>query len=70
MKRVKRDFQARPEMERQCLLADSWCDRCAKADLGMESPQEYEECGRVYVSGNCKVCGEEVRSEVIEEDAG
>lgn len=70
MKRIDRDFQARPEAERQGLLEDTWCDRCDKADLGMDSPQEYEEGGRIYVSGNCRVCGDEVRSEVIEEEAG
>jgi hypothetical protein len=52
------------------MLQNTWCDACGEADLGMNSPREYEEDGRVYVEGQCRKCGREGRSEVIEKSAG
>jgi hypothetical protein len=40
------------------------------ADLGMQSPREYEENGRIYVEGNCTACGRVVTSEVSEKVSG
>jgi hypothetical protein len=52
------------------MLQNTWCDTCGEADLGISSPREYEEKGRVYVEGQCRKCGQAVRSEVVEKDAG
>ncbi len=49
---------------------NTWCDRCNEADLGISSPQEYEENGKVYIEGTCQKCGETIRSEVTETGAG
>ena len=70
MTRINRDFQARPTAEREGLLEDTWCNSCGKADLGMDSPREYEENGRIYVEGMCRNCRCAVWSEIIEEDVG
>ncbi len=69
MNRIDRDFLERPEVERKWMLGNTWCDRCNKADLGMDSPREYEEHGRIYLEGNCKKCGHGIRSEVTERDS-
>jgi hypothetical protein len=37
------------------------------AFLGLTDPQEYSEDGRVFVQGKCKVCGNLVVSEILEE---
>jgi hypothetical protein len=66
MKRIPRDSSTRSEPEQQWILQNTWRDACDKADLGMSSPQEYEENGCVFVEGYCKVCGQRVRSEVHE----
>jgi len=46
-------------------LKESWCDRCDKADLGIINPKIYEEDGKEYIEGNCRVCGELQRSEIV-----
>ena len=66
MMRSHRNFLARSAVERQCIVQNTWCDACGEADLGMESPQEYEEDGKIYVEGVCSRCRRTVRSEVIE----
>jgi hypothetical protein len=66
MRRSERNFLAREGVEQKWILENTWCDTCSKADLGMTSPQEYEEDGRIYVEGNCRICGRQVRSEITE----
>ena len=66
--RTPRDFGANPPWLRQWYLKHTWCNTCNKADLGMIEPNEYEEDGRVYVEGDCEVCGERVFSEVVERE--
>lgn len=51
------------------MLNNTWCDACGEADLGMSSPQEYDEADRVYVEGHCRKCGQAVRSEITEKGA-
>lgn len=65
----QRDFAARSAEEREWMLNNTWCGACGKADLGMSSPQEYDEDGRVYVEGRCRKCGQAVRSEITEKGA-
>lgn len=66
MSRNQRDFSARSAEEREWMLNNTWCDACGEADLGMSSPQEYDEDGHVYVEGHCRKCGQAVRSEITE----
>lgn len=70
MTRTSRDFTARTEFEREWMQENTWCDRCNLADLGLSSPKEYEENGKIYIEGKCKKCGDSVRSEVTEPEAG
>lgn len=69
MARVERNFATRPPEEQASMLRNTWCGACGEADLGLRSPREYEECGRVYVEGQCKKCGQHIRSEILENDA-
>ena len=50
------------------MLKNTWCDVCGEADLGMHSPEEYEEDGRVFVAGKCNVCENPVASEIVVEN--
>lgn len=68
MTRIVRNFSARPTSEQEWMLENTWCDSCREADVGMDSPQEYEEQGKIYVEGSCRRCGARVRSEVNEVD--
>ena len=68
MARIERDFEKREESERLGILADSWCDECAEADLGMTDPVEYEEDGQIYVEGFCQTCGNRVVNLINEVD--
>ncbi|RLB46615.1 MAG: hypothetical protein DRI90_27190 [Deltaproteobacteria bacterium] len=70
MNRIDRAFDTRPDLEREWLQDNTWCDACGEADLGMTSPYEYEQDGRIYVEGQCRRCGRQVRSEVKVENAG
>ncbi len=70
MNRIDRDFAVRPELEREWMQENTWCDRCSLADLGINSPREYKENGKIYVEGECRKCGEPVRSEVTEPETG
>ena len=69
MSKCDRDFGSRPVSEREWLLSNSWCDRCRKADLGIDNPREYELDGTAYIEGECRRCRAVVRSGVIERDA-
>jgi len=66
MNRTPRDFNAREQLERQWLIENTWCDQCNAADLGIEEPSEYEENGRNFIEGVCRVCGKRIRSEIEE----
>jgi hypothetical protein len=59
-----RDFNIRPSDEREWLLQNTWCNFCEKADLGMEILTEYELNGKIYISGFCIACGNEIISEI------
>ena len=60
------DIGSLPEIERDIYLQESWCDKCGKADLGIVNPELYIESGQKYISGNCKVCGAQCVSTIIE----
>ncbi len=61
---VSREFKERQPQEREWLLQNTWCDHCKKADLGMERPTEFELNGKIYISGFCRLCGHEIKSEI------
>ncbi len=65
MARVDRDFLARPAWEQSWMVENTWCDVCGEADLGLDSPSEYADDGRVYVEGVCRRCGGAVCSEIV-----
>ncbi len=62
--RQKRNFFFRTEAERKWMLKNTWCNHCQKADLGMTSPEEYEEDGKIFIQGTCSKCGAQVVSEI------
>jgi uncharacterized RDD family membrane protein YckC len=62
-KRFK-NFYSRPEDEQEWLIQNTWCDRCQKADTGLENPTEFEQNGKLYISGFCNSCGRELISEI------
>jgi hypothetical protein len=65
---LPRQFNARTPEEQSWLQKNTWCERCARADLGMKEPFEYEEGNAIYVEGKCAVCGSAVRSSVESRD--
>lgn len=67
--RSPRKFTDRNPDEQRWLTENTWCDACCEADLGISSPAEYEEKGRVFVEGNCSRCGARISSEVIVREA-
>ena len=69
MSKIPLNFLARSDNERQWIMENTWCDECGEADLGMDSPQEYKDRGKIYVEGNCLRCGGVVRSEICEKDS-
>ncbi|BBB30069.1 hypothetical protein [Neptunomonas japonica] len=66
--KIKRDFFARDDDEQQAFLSQTWCDNCQAADLGMHTPLEYELDGTIFVEGSCNKCGEQVFTELTEDD--
>ena len=64
--KVKRVFYDRQPQDKEWLLQNTWCDFCEKADLGIERPTEFELNGKIYLSGFCLICGNEIKSEIIE----
>lgn len=60
------DLSTISEVEKDIYLNDSWCDKCNEADLGIVGAELYVENGRKYIRGNCKICGTECISEIIE----
>ena len=65
-KSMRRTFAERDDLDRDRLIADSWCDYCEKADLGLEEPCEYVINGTIFLEGRCVQCGHDVVS-IIEE---
>lgn len=63
----KKDFHLRPIFEQEWLIENTWCERCQKADIGIENPNEFEKNGKLYISGFCKSCGSELTSEINNE---
>lgn len=66
MARKQRDFSQRPADEQQDFLANTWCNECMEADLGMRDPDEFEEDGVIMIVGKCCRCGAEVTTELSE----
>jgi hypothetical protein len=64
--KINREFNERQSQDREWHLQNTWCDSCGKADLGMDRPSEYELNGKIYLSGFCKLCGHEIKTEIIE----
>jgi phage FluMu protein Com len=68
--RTARDFFARTSDEQRWLTKESWCDFCDKADLGIASPVEFEEGGKIYIEGKCPRCGTKVVTQIVEIEHG
>jgi hypothetical protein len=66
MTRKVREFTARPEIERNLIMENTWCDICQKVDIGFSEPVEFEENGIIFVEGKCRRCGKRVVSEVAQ----
>ena len=64
---IKKDFYLRPIDEQEWLIENTWCERCQKADIGIENPTEFKKNGKLYISGFCKSCGIELISEIKDE---
>ncbi|WP_293265829.1 hypothetical protein [Neptunomonas sp.] len=67
-KNKKRDFLLRDKEEQQAFLEQTWCDKCQEADLGMHTPLEYELDGTIYIEGTCSKCGEQVFTELTDDE--
>ncbi len=65
--RKQRKFYDRSEQDQAWFIQETWCEVCKKPDLGLTEPQEYEEDGKVFIEGKCKICGSRVVSEILEE---
>jgi hypothetical protein len=68
MERSKRDFFRRSDAEQQAFLAQTWCDTCQQADLGMRDPVEYAQGKTTQIEGKCVKCGERVVTELTHDD--
>ena len=66
MSRQPIDFNSFPAEEQSWYLEDSWCGNCNQPDLGILNPRAYVEGGKTYIAGDCKVCGSECVTEIIE----
>jgi hypothetical protein len=67
MARLMRNFYQRGSSERSWMIESTWCGTCRLHDLGLENPVEFEEEGRVYVEGHCRICGETTLAEVVDQ---
>ena len=68
MARIERNFSGRDVEEQRWIAENTWCDYCAKADLGLAEPVEYAEGGQIFVEGKCECCGQPVVSSISEQD--
>jgi len=50
--RIPRQFMARTPEEQSWLQKNTWCERCARPDLGMKERFEYEEDKTIYIEGS------------------
>ncbi|MEP4547874.1 MAG: hypothetical protein ABJ000_16955 [Saccharospirillum sp.] len=66
--RQLRDFYERDAEEQSAFLENTWCNHCQQVDLGMSDPVEYTLKGRLFIEGQCRVCGETVTTELVEDD--
>ena len=55
--------------EQHWYLKETWCDKCAKADLGINEPVLYKKNGKTFIEGKCIICGEVQRSQIITKDS-
>ena len=62
---INRNFYENDVQIQSYFLKHTWCDKCKKADLGLNDPVEYEKNGKIFISGNCCACGNQVVSEII-----
>lgn len=69
MARTERNFSDRDDQEQRWLVESTWCDSCAKADLGLTDPVEYAKDGQIFVEGKCVRCGQRVVSSINETNA-
>ncbi|WP_028669570.1 hypothetical protein [Saccharospirillum impatiens] len=66
--RQLRNFHDRDAEEQNAFLENTWCNRCQQVDLGMSDPVEFTLNGRLFIEGQCRVCGETVTTELVEDD--
>ena len=64
MDKVYKDFYNRPKDHQEYFTTNTWCNKCNKADLGLKNPLEYQQNGKTFIAGDCKLCGLEVISEI------
>jgi hypothetical protein len=69
MARIERNFSDRDTHDQRWLVENTWCDSCAKADLGLTDLAEYGEDGQIFVEGKCVSCGQRVVSSISETNA-
>jgi hypothetical protein len=67
MARVIRDFYQRGSSERSWMIESTWCGNCRIHDLGLDNPIEFEEEGRVFVEGHCRICGDTTLAEIVDQ---
>ncbi len=60
-----RNFYDRSQNQQRWLTENTWCAVCGEADLGLTSPGEYEQNGRIFIEGRCSKCGALISSEII-----
>ena len=62
--RLDRNFADRDLDEQEWIIENNYCEKCKKADTGLEYPIEYEFDGKIYIDGICKVCETACRTEI------
>ncbi len=67
MSRTERDFYRRDESERAWMIENTWCGACRLPDLGIDEPREFEDDGRIYLEGRCRICRRVLTSEVVDQ---
>jgi len=67
MNRIDRDFYQREAAERDWMIENTWCGECQLPDLGIDEPREFEEAGRIFLEGDCRICRRTLTSEVVDQ---
>jgi len=62
--RLDSSFTERETEEQKWIIENNYCEQCEKTDTGLNSPIEYKFKGKLYVKGNCKVCGNSCLTEI------